>query len=84
MVSSMSSYPEIAGLIREFRDNYLATEEVKNHINVWKEKETNEGKEILKKLKALPEDSDEFEARAIPFCTHYNARLLCYRVPLFT
>jgi len=57
----MSESQEIADAIKEFRETYLVTDEAKQHINLWKEKETSEVKEIMEKLKTLSEDSDEFE-----------------------
>jgi hypothetical protein len=57
----MSESHEILDVIKEFKEAYLAADELKQHVNTWKGRETNEVIEVMNKLKTLPEDSNEFE-----------------------
>lgn len=50
---------ELVKSIEEFR-NYLKTDEGKYHINYLKEKEPQETRELLTKLKTLSKDSPDF------------------------
>jgi hypothetical protein len=50
---------EVVRIIEEFRQ-YLNTEEAKSHLNWLKEREPEEAKDILEKLRSLPKDGQEF------------------------
>jgi len=56
----MMKLQEIAKIIKEFREQYLNTEEGKSHLSYLKEKEPKETSEILEKLKSLDKSSNEF------------------------